>query len=209
MKKAPEKKSPTTVMLAALGPSKYELHEAMIQHDFVAPWDELWTVNTGLALFPQAQRCFIMDDVYDYASRHPAYGARMRHYSGEIIGQTTLPNDGNVPFTDYPLAEVLEFWGGSAHNWIHTISIGYVLAYAGYLGIKHLMLAGVDCSWPNRPDLSEAGHGIVCYWIGRLESIGCKVDINSQSTLNHTHLHNRYEWRRFYGYLRQPMVEVG
>lgn len=208
MKKAPVPKTPSTVMLAALGPSKYELHEAMLNHDFKPPWDELWTVNKGLDVFPQANRCFVMDDVYDYAARHPSYGAGMRRFSGEIIGQTSLPHDNSIPFTDYPLAEVIDFWGLSSVHWLHTISIGYVLAYAGFLGVKKLMLAGVDCSWPNRPDLSEAGHGIVCYWIGRLEGKGCQVEINSTSTLNQTRMHDRYEWRRFYGYLQQPVLSA-
>ena len=145
-----------------------------------------------------------MDDVYDYATRHPAYGESMRRFGGQIIGQTTLPNDGSIPFTEYPLEAVLQHWGMSCHNWLHTISIGYILAYAGFIGVRRLMLAGVDLSWPHRPDLSEAGNAVVCYWIGRLEGAGCGVEINSTSTLNATHMHGRYEWRHLYGYLRQP-----
>lgn len=200
----PTGKAPETVMLVGLGPSKYELTEGMVRHDFAPWWDELWTVNKGIDFLPQADVAWIMDDVYDYATRHPAYGESMRRFGGQIIGQTTLPNDGSIPFTEYPLEAVLQHWGMSCHNWLHTISIGYILAYAGFIGVKRLMLAGVDLSWPHRPDLSEAGNAVVCYWIGRLESAGCGVEINSTSTLNATNMHGRYEWRHLYGYLRQP-----
>ena len=200
----PTGKAPETVMLCGLGPSKYELTEGMVRHDFAPWWDELWTVNKGIDFLPQADVAWIMDDVYDYATRHPAYGESMRRFGGQIIGQTTLPNDGSIPFTEYPLEAVLQHWGMSCHNWLHTISIGYILAYAGFIGVRRLMLAGVDLSWPHRPDLSEAGNAVVCYWIGRLEGAGCGVEINSTSTLNATHMHGRYEWRHLYGYLRQP-----
>lgn len=204
----PTGKVPETVILCGLGPSKYELTEGMVRHDFAPWWDELWTVNKGIDFLPQADVAWIMDDVYDYATRHPAYGESMRRFGGQIIGQTTLPNDGSIPFTEYPLEAVLQHWGMSCHNWLHTISIGYILAYAGFIGVKRLMLAGVDLSWPHRPDLSEAGNAVVCYWIGRLEGAGCGVEINSTSTLNATHMHGRYEWRHLYGYLRQPELVV-
>lgn len=195
---------PQSVHLVGLGPSKYALTEYMLQHDYEPEWDELWTINKGIDFLPLADVAWIMDDVYDYAAKHPAYGKGMRRFGGKIIGQTTLPNDGSIPFTEYPLADVLEFWGGSASNWLHSISVGYILAYVGYLGVRRLFLTGIDCSWPNRPDLSEAGNAVVCYWIGRLESIGVEVIISGESALNQTNLRGRYETRKYYGYLRQP-----
>lgn len=206
----PTGKAPETVMLVGLGPSKYELTEAMLRHDFTPWWDELWTINKGIDFLPRADVAMILDDLYDYAERHPAYGQSMRDYTargGRIISQTSLPNDGSIEFTNYPLREVLAFWqaqGGNPQNWLHTISVGLIMAYAGMIGVKRLMLAGIDCSWPNRPDLSEAGNAVVCYWIGRLEQLGCTVEINSDSTLNSTRNFGRYEWRQIYGYLRQP-----
>lgn len=206
----PTGKAPETVMLVGLGPSKYELTEAMLRHDFTPWWDELWTINKGIDFLPRADVAMILDDLYDYATRHPAYGQSMRDYAargGHIISQTSLPHDGSIPFTDYPLGEMLAFWqaqGGNPQNWCHTISVGLIMAYAGMIGVKRLMLAGIDCSWPNRPDLSEAGNAVVCYWIGRLEQLGCTVEINSDSTLNSTRNFGRYEWRQIYGYLRQP-----
>jgi len=206
----PTGKSPETVMLVGLGPSKYELTEGMMRHDFVPWWDELWVINKGIDFLPQADVAMILDDLYDYATRHPAYGQGMRNYAargGCIISQTSLPHDDSIPFTDYPLREVLAFWqaqGGNPQNWLHTISVGLIMAYAGMIGVKKLMLAGIDCSWPGRPDLSEAGNAVVCYWIGRLEQIGCTVEINSDSTLNNTRNFGRYDFRQIYGYLRQP-----
>lgn len=203
----PTGRAPKSVHLVGLGPSKYALTEYMLQHDFEPAWDELWTINKGIDFVPHAHVAWIMDDVYDYATKHPAYGAGMRRYvenGGNIIGQTTIPNDGSIRFTQYPLQQVLEAWGGSAGNWLHTISVGYILAYAGYLGVERLFLTGIDCSWPNRPDLSEAGNAVVCYWVGRLEGAGCEVIISGESALNQTNQRGRYEWRKFYGYLKQP-----
>lgn len=193
-------------MLCGLGPSKYELTEYMIQHDFDPEWQELWTVNKGIAFLPRADVVFVMDDVYDYAEKHPAYGREMQKFGGKIIGQTTIRNDDSIQFREYPLEAVLQFWGGSAANWLHTISIGYILAYAGLIGVRRLMLSGIDCSWPGRPDLSEAGNAVVCYWVGRLEGAGVDVIVNSESTLNQTNQRTHYGWRRFYGYLKQPRV---
>lgn len=200
----PTGKSPKSVHLVGLGPSKYALTEYMIQHDYEPEWDELWTINTGVRMFPDADVAWIMDDVYDYATKHPAYGQAMRRFRGKIIGQTTIPNDGSIPFTEYPLRQVLEAWGGSSANWLHTISVGMTLAYAGFIGVERLFLTGIDCSWPNRPDLAEAGNAVVCYWLGRLEGLGCEIIISSESALNHTNQRNRYEWRQFYGFLKQP-----
>jgi len=205
----PTGRSPGTVMLCGLGPSKYELTEGMLAHDFEPQWQELWTLNKGIAFLPRADCAFILDDVHEYAEKHPSYRAEMQRYvagGGSIIGQTTIPNDGSIPFIEYPLADVLNAWSGSARNWLHTISIGYVLAYAGYIGVRRLLLAGIDCSWPGRPDLTEAGVGIICYWIGRLESAGTEVIINSESALNATNRRDQYGWRRFYGYLKQPRI---
>ena len=201
--------APESVMLCGLGPSKYELTEGMLAHDFEAPWQELWTVNKGITFLPHADYAFILDDVLDYAEKHPAYAAEMGQFTahgGVIIGQSTIRSSVLVPFREYPLAEVLEHWGPSARNWLHTISIGYVMAYAGMIGVRRLFLAGIDCSWPGRPDLTEAGAGIVSYWIGRLEGAGVEVVINSDSSLNCTNRRGQYEWRQFYGYLRQPRL---
>jgi hypothetical protein len=203
----PTGRKPESVHLVSLGPSKYALTELMIQHDYEPAWDELWTINKGIDFLPRADVAWIMDDVYDYATRHPAYGQGMRRYvqgGGRIIGQTTIPNDGSIAFTEFPLQDVLHAWGGSAANWLHTISVGYTLAYVGFLGVQKLYLTGIDCSWPNRPDLSEAGNAVVCYWIGRLESIGVEVIISDESALNETNQRGRYGRRQFYGYLRQP-----
>jgi hypothetical protein len=157
-------------------------------------------------MFPTADVAFVLDDVYDYAEKHPAYGADMRKFRGCIIGQTTLPNDGSIRFHEYPLIEVLTYWGGSASNWVHTISLGLILAYVGAIRVKRLLLAGIDCSWPGRPDLTEAGNAVVCYWIGRLEGIGVEVIINSESALNNTNRRDEYGRRKYYGYLKQPRI---
>lgn len=200
----PTGRSPKSVHLVGLGPSKYALTEYMVQHDFSPEWDELWVINTGVRIYPDADVAFIMDDVYDYAEKHPAYGEAMRRFRGKIIGQTTIPNDGSIPFTEYPLREVLEALGPESANWLHTISVGYILAYARFLQVERLFMTGIDCSWPNRPDLSEAGNAVVAHWHGRLIESGCEVLISGESAFNQTNQRSRYEFKQFYGYLKRP-----
>lgn len=200
----PTGRQPKSVHLVGLGPSKYALTELMLQHDYAPPWDELWTINTGIRMFPHADVAWIMDDVYDYATKHPAYGAEMRNFAGKIIGQTTIPNDGSIPFHEYPLREVLEALGPESANWLHTISVGYILAYARFLRVERLFMTGIDCSWPNRPDLSEAGNAIVAHWHGRLVESGCEVLISGESAFNQTSQRGHYGFKKYYGYLRQP-----
>lgn len=200
--------TPESVHLVGLGPSKYALTEAMLQHDFVPEWDELWTINTGINMFPDADVAWILDDVQDYAQRHPAYGEAMKNFRGKIIGQSTLPVPSIrdfVPFVEYPLDLVMDFYPGNPRNWVHTISVGFILAYAGFIGVKDLYLTGIDCSWPNRPDLSEAGNAVVCYWLGRLEALGMNIYISSESALNQTNQAGQYGRRKYYGYLKQPI----
>ncbi len=209
----PTGKSPKTVMIAALGNSKSELINAMIQPRFKAPWDELWVINKGIGPFGYADVAFILDDVYDYATHDPEYGQQMRAFKGPIIGQTSLPNDGSIPFHFYPYRHVLNYWKQDAENYLHTISIPLVIAYAGMIGVNKIMTAGIDCVWPGRPELTESSGGVVQHWIGRFlqsrgkwEGVGNSFEIASSSTLNDTHRFGEYGHRRIYGLLRQPII---
>ena len=98
----PTGKVPETVMLVGLGPSKYELTEAMLRHDFTPWWDELWTINKGIDFLPCADVAMILDDLYDYAERHPAYGQSMRDYTargGRIINNGSISAHAPRPFS--------------------------------------------------------------------------------------------------------------
>jgi SAM-dependent methyltransferase len=205
--KHPTNKIPETVMLVGLGPSKLQFIESMLPHDFRPSWGELWTINKGIDLFPQADIAWVMDDIQDHAFRWPNYGHALNKFKGAIISQS-LPPNGIENIFEYPLLEVLKFYHGRPYDFMHTISVPYILAYAGYIGVKRIILAGIDCHWPDNARLTEAGQSVVCYWIGRLEALGVQVDIVSSSALNDTHRQASYGFARFYGYLRQPVLET-
>lgn len=211
----PTGKVPETIMLCGLGNSKSELINGMTQPNFRAPWDELWTVNKGIGPFAYADVAFILDDIYDYATNDHEYGEQMRQFKGKIIGQSTVIPYGTkrVPFSFYPLREVLNFWKQDCENYLHTISIPLIIAYAGMIGVKRIMTSGIDCFWPNRPELTEAGGGVVQHWAGRFLTLqapatggGTIFEIASTSTLNDTHRFGEYGHRRIYGMLRQPRI---
>lgn len=195
---------PKSVMLVGLGPSKYELTEMMIGHDFTPEWDEMWTINRGITMFPQADMAWIMDDIADHSARWPAYGQAIEDFKGRIVTQ----NSPRPEYQEYPLQDVINFWGGSSHHWLHTISVPYILAYAGMIGVESIFLAGIDCSWPGKPHLTESGQSVIAYWIGRLEGIGVRVCLNSTTTLNEVNLRSDWGYRPFYGYVRTPHVKV-
>lgn len=212
----PTGKVPKAVHLVALGNSNRDYFRLLTQHDYLPPWEETWTLNTGCRLVPNADVNFVLDDVYDYARQHPQYADELRQFRGKIIGQTSIAHGDIDPinFAHYPYREVLAFWREinpkrRAHLHLHTISVPLILAYAGFIGVESLYFSGVDCHWDNNPLLSERGQSVIEYWLSALEGIGCEVHYNESTTLNRTNELNSYEFRLIYGLLARPLIELG
>ena len=165
-------------------------------------------MNTGIRIVP-ADLAFIMDDLRWYSAAHPDYGQDILEAELPIITNQVYPEHqaaGRVH--QYPLAEILE-WINSPPTpaYFHDNSIPYILTYAGMIGVERISLFGVDFSHANVSRV-EAGREVATFWLGFLAGRGTKVEIASSSTLMQTHRRvSDPEFRHFYGYLAQPIVE--
>lgn len=193
---------PESVALVALGPSRQDYLEAITRHEFQG-FDEVWTVNTGLRYVP-ADLVWVMDDLDFYADRFPQYGRDLERCTLPIITSKAYP--ARFPHgLAFPLQEVVD-WCGHQAAIFHDNSIPYALAYAGWIGVRQLVLYGVDYSYPNL-DRVEAGREVAAHWIGFLKGRGMQVAITESSSMLQTYRRVRDpEFRPFYGYLRPPII---
>lgn len=163
-------------------------------------------MNTGIRIVP-ADLAFIMDDLRWYSAAHPAYGVDILDTPIPIITNRVYPeHQGAGRIHEYPLEAVLE-WVQPAPAYFHDNSIPYILAYAGMIGVQRISLFGVDFSHANVSRV-EAGREVATFWLGFLAGREIVIEIASSSTLMQT---NRRvgdpEFRPFYGYLAQPILE--
>lgn len=193
---------PETVALIALGPSRMDYLEAITRHEYQG-FDEVWTVNTGLR-YIKADLVWKMDDLDFFADRFPQYGRDLEQCPVPIITSKAYPH--RFPQgIEYPLQQVID-WCGHQAAIFHDNSIPYALAYAGFIGVKTLVLYGCDYSYPNL-DRVEAGREVTTHWVGFLKGRGMQVAITESSSLLQTYRRVRDpEFRPFYGYLRPPIV---
>lgn len=197
---------PDCVALVGLGPSKQEFFDMQVAHDFAPPWQEVWTVNAGVRLLPSCDLLWVMDDIEEHSRIWPEYGASLAAHAGPVITGRAY-SCGPARQFEYPLQAIVDHYGDGCASWLHTISIPYILAYAGWIGVQRIVLFGIDCHWPGMPELTERGQAVVCYWLGRLAGLGVLAQIASTSALADVRRIRDYDWRRFYGYLRQPILE--
>jgi hypothetical protein len=189
----PTGKSPESVTLVALGPTKEEFVKNQTSHTPKIRADEVWTLNTGIRWLKH-DLAFIMDDMSEFAHHFPVYGEEMRNADKPII--TSAKYDEFPTAIDYPLQEVInEFKQVYFNN-----SVPYIIAYALYIGVKELNLFGADYTFPGQ-EARESGRGCVEFWIGFAASRGMRVNVVDQSTLM-----DACEDGRFYGYIHQPRI---
>lgn len=201
----PTGKIPHTVALVALGPTKAEYLKAQTPHepglDLTSPDVEVWTINTGIRAI-QHDLAFVMDDLAWYGTRHPKYGEILKSHDRPIITNKAYP-DYPASIT-YPLGEVLSKAGPGAIYFRN--SIPYILAYAYLIGVKRLILFGVDFDYPGYR--LEHGRANVEFWIGYLTAKGVEVQVCADSPLMDTRAKSDPMQAWFYGYLFQPIVEI-
>ena len=222
----PTGKVPKRICILGLGPTSQHWHQGHAAYNPSIPRvDEIWTVNKGFRT-ARADVVFIMDDLVEEARRSRRYGAEIAQLEIPVITSTV---DDQVKrrwpkALKYPLSEVLTFWGsmllkarGAPNENPHRLgkdpflvgvsecgyfnnSIPYMLAYAGYIGVKQVTLWGVDYNYPGTT-AREDDKANAEYWVAALEfGLGIDIDICAQSTLLNTR--NRGVYYGFNG--RQP-----
>lgn len=190
---------PKRVAIVGMGPSQGGFFREYNAHDYDAPWDEVWTLNTAIRYVP-AHLAFIMDDMREFGRRFQQYRLDMIHARAPIFTSAAY---GEFPTAiPYPLARVIQTLGKDGP--FHDVSLLYALAYACFLGIEAVYLFGCDFAYPNL-DLRERGQALATHWLGFLQGRGTSYFISEESTLLDAHRINDAAFLPFYGYLRQPI----
>jgi len=223
----PTGRNPEFVAVVACGPTQTEWHRAHISyHRSFNPPPEVWTLNKALRTV-RADLGFVMDDMCGEGRRAETYRHDLNTCGTPII--TSILDDevrGMYPAAqlhEYPLSDVLWYaatvlcmaQGGEitparlvqrrqAVCYQHN-SLPYILAYALYIGVRKLMLFGVDYTHPSNPsDVREDDRANAEYWIGILIACGVEIIVPESTTL----LNTCYK-KPMYGYgARQPLVNV-
>lgn len=193
----PTGRTPESVTLVALGPTKRDFFDMQTAHEPEIMADETWTLNTGIR-WCRADLCFVMDDLRWYAERYSRYGKDLRETSIPII--TSALHDGFPTAMLYPLNEVVDAFG-TENAYFHN-SVPYVLAYALFIGVKRINLFGADYTHPSTV-AREPGRANCEYWVGFCRARGMTVIVPSTTTLL-----DACEGPSFYGYLHQPIVSA-
>lgn len=222
----PTGRNPDTVAIVACGPTQAEWHRANIgyarQFD---PQPEVWTVNKALRTV-RADIVWIMDDLVGEGGKAETYRYDIDTCSTPII---TSHLDAAVramypraSLYAYPLDDVI--WDAAYHIcaaagdvtldrmvqkreaacYLHN-SIPYMLAYALYIGVRRILLFGVDYTHPSNPaDVREDDRANAEYWVGMAIARGVEVVVPGSTSL----LNVCYR-KPLYGYgARQPTLRA-
>ncbi len=123
-------------------------------------FDEVWTLNRGLRGI-QHDKLFVMDDLqWLEKNRDKNYAKWLKKHDKPIITSTVY--SGYPMSIAYPLQEVCDFIEDDIFT-VNTVS--YMLAYAMYIGCKHVSIYGADFFYPGG-QTSEEGGQAVAYLLG-------------------------------------------
>lgn len=145
--------------------------------------DEVWGIN-ALGDVLQCDRIFHMDDVRIQEIRAKARPQSnianmlewMKAHPGPIYTSRTHQDyPGLVPF---PLEDVYNSTGYLYFN----STAAYAVAYAIHIGVKKLVIAGMDFTYEDAHD-SEKGRGCVEFWLGIAAARGIQITIVKTSSL--------------------------
>lgn len=186
---------PESVAIVGLGPSKRDFVADQGRHEPGNRVDEVWAVNTAIR-WCKHDVAFIMDDMNEFSRFYPDYGETMRNNEAPII--TSRKYEQFEPALEFPLAEVV----GATQQLYFNNSVPYMIAYALFIGVKRIVLFGVDYTHPGTT-AREDGRGCTEFWLGYAIAKGMSVEICTSSTLMDVS-----SGQRFYGYLSQPLIKT-
>lgn len=198
----PTGKTPKTVALVCLGPSRNSYIGACFESDLsdsLAGVEETWTLNRGHSAFKH-DLCFVMDHLGGEADKFPRYGASLWNHSQPII---TSDNCDGWPahVHKFPFKEVWNWTIGAVNpqhgDWYHN-SVAYIIVYAAFIGVQELRIFGADYSM-HSSGVVEDGHPCVAYWVGKMEQVGLRVMAPGDSAFLNV---NQRSW--IYGYRDDP-----
>lgn len=192
---------PEKVAIVCLGGSMHDfVREAMMTQKFKNPYDEVWTLNRGIASIKH-DKLFAMDDLRWLAKRDNAYGEFLKKHDRPIITSTVYPEFPNA--IEYPYAQVIAKLQDDVFN---QNTVAYMVAYALFTEVKEICIFGADFVYPNG-NFAEAGGQAVAFLLGLAKFYGMTYKIPQSSTLLYCHqvknLGNGVIGRPPYGYHRR------
>jgi hypothetical protein len=168
---------PERVALVAMGQSCQSfMKEQMSDVGMNRPFDQVWTVNRGLRMFPH-DLLFVMDDLMWLKEKKPKYFKYLKEYDGPIITSTAYEEIPNA--VAYPYQQVLQTIEDDIFN-VNTVS--YMVAYAIHIGVQELSVYGADFFYPSGSQAEEGGQA-VAYLLGMGRHFNMTHRIPGDSTM--------------------------
>ena len=192
------------VAIVALGSSQIDF---VIGLENSKQWDEVWCINSALAVYRQCDRVFMLDppsrylDTEDAGNQTEIMRKLLPVHPGPIY---TCELDERVPgAVEFPLAEVVTY-GKCAYL---NNTVAYAVAYAYWQEVAHIDLFGVDFSYSHNLHFAEAGRACVEFWISKCLENKIGIGASPRSSLLDS---NVGVTERLYGYhrLEDPIVAM-
>lgn len=186
----PGGKVPDSVLVVALGPSKFDLIEYQTAHEpdqGLQQVDEVWGINAGgnwLSGRVAYDVLWVLDYLDGECARAPAYGRQLEAWAKRHQRPVITSDAGGRDWAlEYPLEWVVQKL--AAYNpavpYFHN-SIPLVLAYAWAIGVRRLYLWGADYSHESSKR-READRPNAEYWVGWCRALGMEVWMPDTTTL--------------------------
>lgn len=198
----PTRKTPEKVIMLLLGESKADYTNMLATaHDRppVVDGAEVWTCNAGFRIW-QHDLVFVMDDLELEEHRWPQYGEDLYQHNKPIITSQTYPRWPNAHA--YPFSLVCERLQLNGFDRYFFNTVPYMLAYALFLGVRHVSVFGADYWHPAIGAAREADLANAEWWLGFLRGRGVGISIAPNSTL----MGMRTAQRPLYGYRFDPRI---
>lgn len=193
---------PERVIMLLLGESKQDYANMLaVSHDPCFPPSEVWTCNAGFRIW-RHDLLFLMDDFEQEAYKWPQYGKELAAHDRPIITSTVYPRAGRH-MVAYPFTRICQDLELKHMDRYFFNTVPYMLAYALWIGVKHVTLFGADYHHPHaagREGDVENAH----WWLGYLRAKGVAISVANSSTL----MGARNVGRPLYGYRFDPRVTL-
>lgn len=165
-------------------------------------YDAAWGLNQ-LGQSHELDALFVMDDLELRLPYYngPEFPEWLKGYKGRLITSRPYPD---WPTSEaYPVVEVCQFFGVPFGVAMYS-TVDWMLAYAVYIGVKHIDLYGVDCLEPKLEQMRNS----ISFWIGVAMSRGVRVTAKAGSFFRYWTDAGIALEQGCYGYVERPRIET-
>ena len=192
--KHPTGKSPKSVCLVCLGPSKHSLLEITTGHEpdpALMGVDELWGINGGCNFFAGRVKydlLWVLDFLQGEEAREPTYVGYIREYMRRFPACQLITSEADESWDDrvheFPfdeLANDVTKIGGRDSVWFRN-SVPLIVAYAWWIGVETLYIFGADYHHENLKH-REDDKGNAEAWLHFARMMGMKIVSSTDTTI--------------------------